>query len=120
MGFWLEYTRRPWTPTGGSSLTGTAGVLWYANFVFRSSELDVGRFWASSYLDQQRLAHHSIGTPAGGGPSAQELLVHVLQPYPSSLTVTFSAVDDPAAVADAIGACFSAALSSASRPHNLE
>jgi hypothetical protein len=121
VGYWLEYTRRPWADAAPTHISGTAGTLWHLHLVFRSSALDARTFWESPYLDQARRAHLSFGEPSEPtGPSARELLVHALQPYPSSLIMTFAAVGDPDAVADAIGACFNAALSASSRRYEPE
>ena len=55
--------------------------------------VSAAEFWKDDYLYQ-----------------ARDYIVHVLQTYPTSLTVTFPACDEPRIVADAIGNCFDAFL----------
>jgi hypothetical protein len=99
-GFELKWSRRPWSarPTSpDETISAIAGYVWHANWFFTGDPaFDIRRFWESSYL---RTAKNSI------------LFACVSIP-PSSLEVSFPAVDDPNTIADAIGACFDAALMS--------
>ncbi|MFE5629595.1 Swt1 family HEPN domain-containing protein [Streptomyces sp. NPDC056543] len=85
-------SRRPWT-AWPDSLENSPGVFWHADFFMRERTLDVAALW-----NQIR----------GISP----LIVHALIPNANAVYFTFSAVDDPLVVSDAIGACFDSVLSS--------
>jgi hypothetical protein len=97
--FELRYSRRPWAiaPVGGQTISGVSGYIWHAFWYFRGgSGFDLIRFWS----DIKPYAEH---------------IFLVCADSPSSLSVSFSAMDDPAIVADAIGHCFDSAISSIGR-----
>lgn len=99
--FQLGYSRRPWaTPQKKKRVSGAPGYIWRATWVmFGGRFLEPAALWSTLTR-----------------PGIRDQLIHVLQNDPISVTVTLPAVDDPAEISDAIGACFDAVLMS-SRPN---
>jgi hypothetical protein len=97
--FTLRASARPWVPSARADL-GESGALWHAQWLQTGSvETDPLDFW------------NGLGTLRGkAGREAQELAVHALWSTPGDLTMTFAAVDDGQAIADAIGECFDVLL----------
>jgi hypothetical protein len=97
--FDLRYSRRPWAtaPVPQQTISGVPGFIWHATWHFRSGRsLDLEAFWREvEYWSDPFLL--------------------VCAAFPSSLSVSFAAVEDPNAVANAIGKCFDAALMSLGR-----
>jgi hypothetical protein len=92
--FRLSYSLRPWaTHPTVDAISSTAGALWHAQWVIGARELNVARLWKQ--IERS--------------PAARDLIVHLLFDL-SSVTATFAAVDDPNAIADAIGHLFDAIL----------
>lgn len=94
--FRLLCSRRPWASPAspGQPISGVPGYIWHAVWYFRGGRpFDLRRFWSD------------LG-------SVQPEVLLVCADTASSLEVSFSAVDDPVAIADAIGTCFDAALGS--------
>jgi hypothetical protein len=94
--FELRFSRRPWAklPSPLSTIAGIPGCVWHAFWYFRggrSFRLDA--FW-------RRIE------------ALRDLILLVCADDASSVQVSFAAVDDPDNIADAIGYCFDAALSS--------
>lgn len=100
--FHLSYSVRPWAQRlkAGKRISGEPGVLWHADWVIGSRELELARFWKSLQK------------------STQDLCLHVLL-GPFSVTATFAAVEDPAAVSEAIAAVFESTIQN-SRPMRNE
>lgn len=96
--FRLDISTRPWGPSieDVQPITGTAGILWHADWILGSEEI-----WPSDLWKELN-------------KGVRELLVHLLIDG-SAVTATFAAVDDPDEVADAIGLLFDAIII-ASRP----
>jgi len=94
--FELRWSRRPWCERNVQTqdISGTPGYLWHAAWSFMGRPLDLGRFWNDHALNAHR-----------------DLVLFVCSTGSNSLEVSFSALEDPHAIADAIGACFDAALS---------
>jgi len=93
--FELHYSRRPWAkaPTEKQTICGAAGYLWHASWYFRGGRsFHLDRFWRD-------IAYN------------RESILFVCADTPSSISVSFSAMEPPEAVADVIGTCFDAALS---------
>jgi hypothetical protein len=93
----LSWSRRPWADRKAGKVTDEPGLLWQVDWFLGGHELVPGEWW-------QRLTD-----------SVRELIVHALASGPHGLTVTFAAVDDHRAVADAIGECFDALLMTSRR-----
>jgi hypothetical protein len=93
--FALRFSRRPWAEplTTTSQVTGKIGYLWHATWFVRSGFVDLRKFWEDRYLKRHR-----------------DLIVFVCASGPNSIEVSFSAVDNPELVADAIGSCFDSLL----------
>lgn len=93
--FVLRYSRRPWTTRTGPSepISGRKGYLWHACWFLAGGYFDILPFWKDSYLNPRR-----------------EMFVYACANAPVSLEVSFAAIDDPDAIADAIGNCFDALL----------
>ncbi|MGN7149367.1 Swt1 family HEPN domain-containing protein [Arthrobacter sp. SAFR-179] len=103
--FQLHKSRRPWAAPSVLA-DGGAGMLWHADFYSRKSTIDIEALWRSSYF-----------------PPVNDCLLYLEAESPNHLTFTFSAVEDPHAVADAIGSAFDAVLSSPSygeRPPTMQ
>ena len=97
--FRLSYSARPWTTLPAvDEISGTAGVLWHAHWVIGGRDLNVVRLWKE--IERSR--------------AQRDLIVHLLFDI-GSVTATFAAVDDPDAIADAVGHVFDALLTE-SRP----
>jgi hypothetical protein len=106
--FKLAYSIRPWTAhPSRDTLVGTPGVLIHATWFIRGEAmLEPRAFWEDDRLDFR---------------GARELIVFATHQYESMVSIAFSAVDDPSAVADAIGACFDTVLSQRDRhPSNVK
>ncbi|MEK6190732.1 MAG: hypothetical protein AABM41_00245 [Chloroflexota bacterium] len=101
-GFQIDYSLRPWaSPVSGDAVTGMPGVLIHATWFLRDGALLAPRaFWSDARLDTGH---------------ARELIVVVAHSFESTVSVTFSGVDDPDAIADAIGSCFDVVLSQRER-----
>ena len=93
--FVLRYSKRPWSTLRKKTdvISGVEGYIWHATWVLASSYLNLRDFWADSYLDNHR-----------------DLIMFVCSNDPVSVEVSFAALDDPSAVADAIGNCFDALI----------
>lgn len=80
----LEYVTQPWaTYTSGMAITGTPGLLWALDLGDPSRFLEPSTLWS-------RLAE-----------STQRLLVNIHMAAPVGFRVTFAAVDNPSAIAEA-------------------
>lgn len=91
--FQLRYSRRPWTEPsiGQETISGIPGYIWHAHWVLRGNRVfDLSGFWRNIK------AYHDT--------------ILMLCADPFSIEVSFSAMDDPETIADAIGWCFDAAL----------
>lgn len=97
----VNASRRPWASIP-SDLAGAPGILWHADFILRGRTIDAAALWHDSAMEK-----------------ARPLIVHMLADYPGRVGFTFSAVDEPSAVADAIGEIFDAVLMVA-RPGGLD
>jgi len=94
--FWLKRSVRPWASAPDlNKITGTPGVLWHARWFVAGHELNVANLW------RQLLCHGET----------RRYVIHLLFDL-GSIVATFAAVDDPQAVADAIGGVFDAILES--------
>ena len=92
--FELRCSARPWVaPLRGKQATsGTPGYIWHAFWYFRGGRsFDLRGFWRDI-------------------EPFHEAVLLVCSDGPSSVNVSFSAMDDPSLVADSIGRCFDAAL----------
>jgi hypothetical protein len=85
-------SRRPWV-SWQESLDGAAGVLWHVNFYMRGRAVEASALWHHDYV-----------------AAVRPLIVHMLADGPQQIGFTFSAVDDGAQIADAIGKIFDAIL----------
>lgn len=102
--FQLLWSARPWADTPVGGVAGAPGILVHAQFrMHEGRTLASSDFWHDGYLT----------------PEDYQLIVHVLRTEPWELTVTFAAVDDPAAIADSIGRCFDSVLTE-SNPYPVE
>jgi hypothetical protein len=92
--FELRYSRRPWTKAPGpeQTISGVPGYIWHAFWYFKGGRpFDLGKFWRDI-------------------EGCRELILFVCADDPSSISVSFAAMDDPKTIADIIGLCFDAAL----------
>ena len=90
----LEYAVRPWaTAPSGDSISGQPGVFWQVSFTLGKQQHWPDDLWGL-VLDSD----------------FSELLVMLSANTPAQFRFTFAAVDDPAAIANAIGACFDLVL----------
>jgi hypothetical protein len=92
--FSLQYSRRPWVNSsiGQETISGIPGYIWHACWVYRrNGAFILSRFW------QAIRAHHNN-------------ILMLCADTPSSIEVSFSAMEDPETIADAINECFHAAL----------
>jgi hypothetical protein len=101
--FGLGISTRPWGPgiEAVAGISGTAGVLWHADWILGSEEI-----WPSDLWNEL-------------GDEVRKLLVHLLIDG-TAVTATFAAVDDPGAVADAIGNVFDAIIVASRRFKTLD
>lgn len=94
--FQLSCSRRPWchqTPSE-QAISGTKGHLWHARWFWKSHrELGLARFWNATWA-------RTHSNP----------LLFICSTGPSDLEASFSALESPTVVADAIGTCFDAIL----------
>ena len=94
--FELSCSRRPWSDRVPPTVTisGTRGYVWHARWYFRGHRwLDLSKFWNADYSPEQR-----------------DAILLVCASGPSDIEVSFSALEDPRVIADAIGACFDTVL----------
>jgi hypothetical protein len=101
--FSLKVSRRPWAPKGTTEtpISRQPGVLLHATWFARGDAiLSPKAFWDDDYLD--------LG-------NARDLIVLVVFPSSSEVSVTFSSADSSGAIADAIGYCFDAVLNARER-----
>jgi hypothetical protein len=90
IGFSLGYSVRPWaSQPDASRIAGNDGVLWHARWIGGENDPRPVDLWRE----------------VSALPAIEPLLVHLLVDL-GSVTATFSALEDPAAVADAIGQIF--------------
>lgn len=98
--FRLSISRRPCADSirgGEEHLGGRPGYIWHACWYFRGGRFfDLSRFWRDL-------------------ESCKESIMLVCADTPSSLEVTFSAMEDQKRVSDVIGRCFDAALTNLGR-----
>ncbi len=102
--FHLSWSRRPWSmpPSANSTLSGVQGYIWHAEWMFRGDRsLDLGNFWNDAGLDPCR-----------------ESILFVCANSSSSVEVSFSSMENPTEVADAIGCCFDAVIRNQRRYRN--
>jgi hypothetical protein len=88
----VQVSRRPWA-SWPPDLLGAPGILWHADFRMRGRTIDARTLWHESALNAVR-----------------PLVVHMLSNDPWHVGFTFSGVDDPVAVSDAIGKAFDVVL----------
>ncbi len=93
--FELNFSHRTWAPDyqDGEPISGQAGYLWHALFVLHNDGIDLKYLWNDTALRR---------------PAIRERLVYLCADSPYALDVSFSAMDDPSAIADAIGNLFDA------------
>jgi hypothetical protein len=98
--FKLKWSRRPWAtklPIHQKTINGVSGYIWHAFWYFRGGRsFDLEKFWKE--IDYWRAP-----------------ILLVCADYPSSISVSFSVMEKPEDVNDAIGRCFDAALYSLGR-----
>jgi Swt1-like HEPN len=93
--FELRHSSRPWVklPNEERTISGIPGYIWHAFWYFRGGRsFPLDRFW-------RRLQYYCDP-------------ILLVCSDPSSISVSFSAMEEPQIVADVIGKCFDAALSS--------
>jgi hypothetical protein len=94
--FQLCYSIRPWAKRDeGSAISGQAGALWHACWYVRTNPVDIKKLWDEYPI--RKLA---------------PLVVFVDSAFLGRIDISFPAVDDPDSIADAIGFCFDAILTS--------
>jgi hypothetical protein len=94
--FQLQYSHRPWakSPIGQESISGIPGYIWHAYWLYRGNRaFSLSKFWR--YI----AAYH-------------DTILMLCADTSSSIEVSFSAIDDPKTIADAIGDCFDAVVRS--------
>ena len=92
--FKLRYSRRPWVKSSNinKTINGASGYIWHAFWYFRGGRsFQLESFWKEI-------------------ESCRAPIIFVCADYPSSISVSFSAMEDSEVVANAIGRCFDAAL----------
>ena len=101
--FRLSISTRPWGPSIDEvqSITGTPGVLWHTDWILGAEEIRPSDLWKE--LNE----------------GVHELLVHLLIDG-TAVKATFAAVDDPVAVADAIGHVFDGIIVASRRFKTLD
>jgi len=94
----LTFSKRPWAamPTADQQISGTAGLLWHVRFHSRSQYLRPRELWRDIEF------------------ATRGMLVHMLLDYSKSVQFTIPAVEDPTAVADAIGDLLDSVLTTSS------
>jgi len=99
--FELRYSRRTWAKSTGKeqTISGIPGYIWHAFWYFKGGRsFDLDKFWRDI-------------------EDCRELILLVCADDPSSISVSFAAVEDPKTIADVIGLCFDAALMRIGRGH---
>jgi hypothetical protein len=92
--FRLRFAARPWaTMPRGGSVSGLEGLVWHAEWI----------------LGDWEVSPSALGRDIAERPATADLVVHLLL-EPTRITATFSALDDPPQVADAIGVVFDSIL----------
>lgn len=94
--FELRCSRRPWAkvPSPNQTISGVPGCIWHAFWYVRGGQaFRLDKFWRDVEC-------------------FRDLIVFVCADSPSSISVSFAAVDEPKAIADVVGYCFDAALMS--------
>lgn len=97
--FELKYSRRPWsnTTTPIKTISGVSGYVWHAFWYFRGGRpFKLDKFW-------QDIKLHN------------DSILLVCAETSSSISVSFSAMEDPKTISNTIGECFDAALTSIGR-----
>jgi hypothetical protein len=79
----------------GQTISGREGYLWHAVFILRSDGIEPENLWSDHYLAR---------------PDIRNRLVFLCMDFPHAVNASFAAVDDPGAVAGAIGDCFDAVI----------
>jgi hypothetical protein len=101
--FRLSYSVRPWaTPPNEDAICGSEGVLWHAHWTIPGRILNIADLW----------------TEIESEPAHRDRLIHLLF-GPGRATATFAAVDDPVALADAIGHIFDQILMTRDHQHRF-
>jgi Swt1-like HEPN len=95
--FRLTYSRRPWADAyhSGTKISGRPGFLWHAVFDLHGDGFEVANLWNDYEMSRPRM---------------RRSIVFLCADSPTSVDVSFAAVDDPQAVADLIGDSFDAVL----------
>jgi hypothetical protein len=95
--FRLAFSCRPWAPSWaeGASISGQIGYLWHAIFNLHAGGFELPRFWQDTYVDR---------------PGTKNHIVFLCSDSPSHAGISFSALDDPTGIANAIGNCFDAII----------
>jgi hypothetical protein len=91
--FALRYSVRPWAAIAEGALSGCEGVLWHADWIVTGPELRPVRLW----------------NEIANVRSVERPLIHLILDS-SHVSATFSALEEPTVVADAIGRIFDAIL----------
>lgn len=102
--FQLQCSRRSWSenPIQGQTISGVPGFIWHANWYFRGGRpFDLRGFWRE--IEPFR-----------------DVIIMVCADGPSSIDVSFSALDDEKIIAEIIGHCFDVALSNLRHGDNTE
>jgi hypothetical protein len=92
--FQLQWSCRPWTKSSikQETISGVPGYIWHACWYFRGNRLfNLSGFWRNIE------AYH-------------DAILMLCADGPSSIEVSFSAMDDHKTIADAIGECFDAVI----------
>ena len=95
--FRLTFSRRPWADAYHNStrISGRPGFLWHAVFNLHGDGFEVANLWNDYEMTR---------------PRARSSVVYFCTDSPTSVDISFAAVDDPHIVADSIGDCFDAVL----------
>ena len=95
--FELNFSHRPWAAEyeEGTAISGREGYLWHAVFVLHNDGIDPQALWTSDTF---------------GRASVRDSLVYLCLDSPYAIDISFSALDNPGDIADAIGAIFDAIL----------
>ena len=92
--FKLQWSQRPWVQPSGEmqTISGLSGHIWHANWFFRGGRpFNPRGFWRDVE------------------PQLQTILF-ICAESPSTIEMSFSAMEDPSTVADTIGYCFDCIL----------